>query len=75
MSASGTKLHGVEATSMTENERQFRSGIAVLAFAGVLLVSPNVVALPYAEAISAIAVLGLAAGAALVGTAGEGRPV
>lgn len=60
---------------MTETERQFRIGIAVLVLAGVMLVGPYVVAVPYTGTISGIAVLGLAAGAALVGTAGEGRPV
>lgn len=60
---------------MSETERQFWTGIAVLVLAGVLLVGPYVATLPYSEAISAVAVLGLAAGAALVGTAGEERPV
>lgn len=75
MSARGTKSHSVEVWSMTENERRTRIGIALLVFAGLLLVGPNVVAMPYSDPISAIAVLGLAGGAALVGTAGDGRPV
>ena len=60
---------------MPDSERQFWTGIAVLVLAGLLLVGPNVVTLPYSGTISAVAVLGLAAGAALVGTADEGRPV
>jgi hypothetical protein len=47
----------------------------VLVVATVLSVGPNVVTLPYSDAMNAIAVLGLAAGAALVGTADDGRPV
>jgi hypothetical protein len=60
---------------MSDTERQLRIGIVILVLAGMLLVGPNVVSLPFSDAISAVAVLGLAAGAALVGTAEEGRPV
>jgi hypothetical protein len=60
---------------MSANERQLWGGIVVLVVATVLLVGPNVVTLPYSDAMNAIAVLGLAAGAALVGTADDGRPV
>lgn len=75
MSANGTKRPGVERPSMSANERQLWGGIVVLVVATVLLVGPNVVTLPYSDAMNAIAVLGLAAGAALVGTADDGRPV
>jgi hypothetical protein len=60
---------------MPESERQFWSGIAVLVLAGLLLVGPNVASLPHSGTMSAVAVLELAAGAALVGTAEEGQPV
>jgi hypothetical protein len=60
---------------MSETEPRVWIGIAVLVVAGALLITPNVASVPYSGVVNAVSVLGLAAGAALVGTAGEERPV
>lgn len=60
---------------MGVNTKRTRFGIALLVAAGVLLVAPVVLGPPYAHEVGALAVLGLAAGAVLVGTAEDGRPV
>ncbi|WP_244605284.1 hypothetical protein [Halorussus halobius] len=52
-----------------------RTGIVVLVVASVLLFGPVALGLPPERVVGAFAVLGLAAGAYLVGTAEDGRPV
>ncbi|WP_137286883.1 hypothetical protein [Halorussus salinisoli] len=60
---------------MVANDTQFRAGIVLAAFGAVLLFGPVALGLPFTQTAGAIAVLGLAAGAVLVGTAEDGRPV
>ena len=74
MSVSRPKRFGVEIPSMTSNERQLWAGIALLLVAGAVLVVPTALG-AFVQASAAIAVLGLAGGALLVGTADDGRPV
>ncbi|WP_135826177.1 hypothetical protein [Halorussus ruber] len=59
---------------MVSNERQLRVGIALLVAAGALLFVPAALG-AFTQASAAVAVLGLAGGALLVGTAGDERPV
>jgi len=77
MSARGAKRNADESASMATDERQLWSGVALLVVAGALLF--GAVAIGGLDALSqasgALAVLGLAGGAVLVGTAGDGRPV
>ncbi|NHN58714.1 MULTISPECIES: hypothetical protein [Halorussus] len=56
-------------------DRQTAVGVVLLVLAGVLLVAPVALGLSIAHEAGAISVLGLAAGAVLVGTADDGRPV
>lgn len=74
MSAIEPKQDAVECEYMTRNERQFWVGIALLVVAGALLFVPTALG-AFTQASAAIAVLGLAGGAVLVGTAGDERPV
>ncbi|WP_435178409.1 hypothetical protein [Halorussus sp. AFM4] len=56
-------------------DRQTAVGVALLVLAGVLLTGTVALGLSFAHEAGAISVLGLAAGAVLVGTAEDGRPV
>ncbi|MFC7080399.1 hypothetical protein [Halorussus caseinilyticus] len=60
---------------MVDDHTRLRGGIALVALGTVLLFGPVALGLPFAGTAGAVAVLGLAAGAVLVGTAGDGRPV
>ena len=60
---------------MDGNDRKHWTGIVVLVVASVLLFGPVALGLPYEQVVGAVALLGLAAGAYLVGTAEDGRPV
>lgn len=74
MSGVGTKRGTVITTSMARNDRKFWLGIDLLVVAGVLLFAPTALD-GFAYELVAIAVLGLAGGAVLVGTSEGGRPV
>ncbi|WP_276301078.1 hypothetical protein [Halorussus lipolyticus] len=74
MSAREPKQFIVVTTRMVSNERQLRVGIALLVAAGALLFVPTALG-AFTQASAAVAVLGLAGGAVLVGTAGDERPV
>jgi len=75
MSGIGTNLLAHVETIMSGTDRKLWGGIAILLVAAVLLFGPVALGLPYEQIVGAVAVLGLAAGAYLVGTAEEGRPV
>lgn len=75
MSGIGPKQVGVQSTTMDQTDRQLWTGIAFLLVAAILLFGPLMLGLPSTQIVGAIAVLGLAAGAYLVGTADEERPV
>lgn len=60
---------------MSVNNNRIRVGVALLLVAGVLLFAPLALGLPYAHEVGALSVLGLAAGAVLIGTADDERPV
>ncbi|WP_115862981.1 hypothetical protein [Halorussus litoreus] len=60
---------------MSGNDRKLWGGIAILLVGAVLLFGPVALGLPYEQIVGGVAVLGLAAGAYLVGTAEDGRPV
>jgi hypothetical protein len=60
---------------MDGNDRTLWTGIALLLVAAASLFGPVALDLPYQQVVGAVAVLGLAAGAYLVGTAEDGRPV
>jgi len=75
MSGVGPKHTGVEARRMDTNDRQYWTGICVLLIAGVVLFGSVALGLPYEQIAAAFAVLGLAGGAYLIGTADDGRPV
>jgi hypothetical protein len=59
---------------MASNKRQFWAGIALLVVAGAVLFVPTALG-AFTQASAAIAVLGLAGSALLIGTAADGRPV
>ncbi|UPV99797.1 hypothetical protein M0R88_14910 [Halorussus gelatinilyticus] len=77
MSASGPKPNAVEIARMATNERQFWAGVALLVVAGALLFGATAVGGldVFSQASGAVAVLGLAGSAVLIGTAGDERPV
>lgn len=62
---------------MATDERRLWSGVALLVVAGVVLFGAVTIGGldALSQASGALAVLGLAGGAVLVGTAGDGRPV
>ncbi|UPV73751.1 hypothetical protein M0R89_14535 [Halorussus limi] len=60
---------------MVLDNAQSKYGVAVLVIAGVLLFGSVALGLPFAREAGAVSVLGLAAGAVLIGTAEDGRPV
>ncbi|NEU57001.1 hypothetical protein FXF75_09635 [Halorussus sp. MSC15.2] len=60
---------------MVANDMQSKLGIVLLVLGGILLFGPVALGLPFVYAASAVSVLGLAAGAVLIGTAEDGRPV
>jgi len=62
---------------MATDERQLWSGVALLVAAGALLFGATAVGGldAVSQASGAVAVLGLAGSAVLIGTAGDGRPV
>lgn len=59
---------------MTKTDLQFWTGIVLLIGAGVLLFAPTALD-EFAYELAAVAVLGLAGGAFLIGTSEGGRPV
>lgn len=75
MSGIESKGEAVELRGMVDNDTQTKFGIALLVLAGALLFASAAVVASNASFIGGVAVLGLAAGAYLVGTADEGRPV
>lgn len=74
MSGIGPKRITAVATPMAQNDRQFWFGVGLLVVAGVLLFAPTALG-GFAYELAAVAVLGLAGGAVLVGTSEGGRPV
>lgn len=75
MSGSGPKQVDTGQTTMGRDYHRHRVGIVLLFVATVALFVPVALGLPYEQVVGAVAVLGLAAGAYLVGTAAKGRPV
>jgi hypothetical protein len=62
---------------MNQNGRRYWSGVALLVVAGGLLFAATAIGGldAFSQASGALAVLGLAASAVLIGTAGDERPV
>ena len=77
MSARGVKRNADESGRMATDERRLWSGVALLVVAGVVLFGAVTIGGfdTLSQASGALAVLGLAGGAVLVGTAGDERPV
>ncbi|MFC4551893.1 MULTISPECIES: hypothetical protein [Halorussus] len=60
---------------MDRDDTQFWAGVILFVLGGFLLFAPLVMNWRYTDLLLAVAVLGLAVGALLVGVSGRGRPV